>query len=465
MRFLGSSLWLPRFRADDRVPEPIGATGRTIRGPGYHVVAVISVPAFIVAALALGTSGQGWSPAGRVGPELPMASALGMHMTLAQAPTALRTAAERAVSPSFSRQELSPSDGQGELFGSSVALSGTTALVGAWLTNYQTGAAYVFTESAGVWSQQAKLTASDAEPDSNFGYSVALSGTSALIGADGVNGAMGVAYVFTESAGVWSQQAELSAPWGSDPSPYSYFGASVALSGTTAVIGAYGAYGCGAAYLFTESDGVWSQRSYEADPSGTAGDDFGISVALSGTMVLVGAPGADEGVGAAYSFSVANGGWTEQAEVPPGPGAHSFGLSVALSGTAALIGADASNNGSGAAYIYTESAYVWTEQAELTAADATPGSLFGSSVALSATEALIGAYGRSNYTGAVYLFVASHGVWPKRSEERDPAGTDGDEFGISVALSGTTGLVGATGYGPEGPNGPDGVAFIYYKTR
>src|SRR5207244_2622086 len=134
----------------------------------------------------------------------------------------------------------------------SVAVSGDTALVGAYGDNH--GSVYVFTRAGGVWTQQAKLTASDGAVGDVFGYNVALSGDTALVGARNANAQQGAAYVFTRSGGVWTQQQKLTA---GDGVAQDHFGRGVALSGDTALVGASGDdVGAantseGSAYVFT----------------------------------------------------------------------------------------------------------------------------------------------------------------------------------------------------------------------
>jgi nucleoside-specific outer membrane channel protein Tsx len=348
------------------------------------------------------------------------------------------------IDPLMQQAKLTASDGaQGDLFGFSVALSGTTALIGAQGHNSGTGVAYVFSESGGVWSQRAELTASDGAQGDEFGGSVALSGTTALIGAQGPNYSTGVAYVFSESGGVWSQQAELTA---SDGAQGDYFGVSVALSGTTALVGAWGHNtNTGAAYVFSESGGVWSQQAELTASDGAQGDLFGSSVAVSGTTALIGAYNRNNQTGAAYVFSESGGVWSPRAELTASDGAQRdvFGFSVAVSGTTALVGAWGHNTNTGVAYVFSESGGVWSQQAELTASDGAQGDLFGVSVALSGTTALIGAQGPNSGTGVAYVFSESGGVWSQQAELTASDGAQNDYFGWSVALSETTALIGA----------------------
>ena len=374
-----------------------------------------------------------------------------------------------------------------ELFGISVALSadGTTALVGAWAASLDMGAAYVFhVTSEGSWVTSsmptATLTYSAGSYEDDFGTSVALSadGTTALIGAPGA-GYKGAAYVFhVASEGSWAE-------WSSTPtatladtagSNRDEFGGRVALSadGTTALIGAAGvSSGTGAAYVFhVASEGSWASSSTPTatltGPDGAADDYFGGSVALSadGTTALIGAYGVSSSTGAAYVFHVASEGPWASSSTPTatltnsaGSDGDSFGYSVAMSsdGTTALIGSPGVSSSTGAAYVFHVSdegpwASSSTPTAILSNSAGSDGDLFGISAALSAdgTTALIGAFGVSSWTGASYVFQAStEGPWATSSAPTatlaNSAGSDGDGFGDSVALSsdGAAALVGA----------------------
>lgn len=176
-------------------------------------------------------------------------------------------------------------------FGHSVAVSRDTAVIGAVgdreLGDYS-GAAYVFTLNDGHWSQQAKLLASDEVTGDRFGYSVSVSGDTAVIGAYG-DDEFGAAYVFTRSAGAWTQQAKLSL---SDGTHHDNFGEAVSISGDTLIIGAWnGSHGnisSGVAYVYTRTDGVWTRQAKLAADVAYDGDGFGCSVSVSGdTAVMV----------------------------------------------------------------------------------------------------------------------------------------------------------------------------------
>src|SRR5208282_4210845 len=200
-------------------------------------------------------------------------------------------------------------------FGYSVGLSGSTAVIGAWGhwvgSNPYQGAAYVFVESDGTWSQQAELTASDGGAYDRLGASVAVDGSTAVAGAVwhtvGQNDKQGAAYVFVQSGTTWSQQAELTT---SDGAAGEQLGYSVAVSGSTVVAGVYlHAVGSnpqrGATYVFVQNGTTWSQQAELTASDGGTGVLFGYSTAVSGGNVLASAPRQTFGgypEGAAYVF-------------------------------------------------------------------------------------------------------------------------------------------------------------------
>ncbi len=326
------------------------------------------------------------------------------------------------------QQKLTASDGaENDQFGISVTISGDTAIVGAWvddtLGGSDAGSAYVFTRSGGAWTQQQKLTASDGAASDQFGISVAISGDTAIVGAyqddtPGGNNA-GSAYVFTRSGGVWTLQQKLTA---SDGAGGDEFGFSVAISGDTAIVGAYqddtpGGNNAGSAYVFSRSAGVWTLQQKLTASDGAVLDRFGWSVAISGNTAIVGVlygntPGGE--TGSAYVFTRSAGVWTQQQELTASDGAEGdeFGISVAISGDTAIVGADGDDtpggNSAGSAYVFSRSAGVWTQQQKLTASDGAAGDLFGYSVSISGDTAIVGAIfddrsGESN-AGSAYIY-------------------------------------------------------------
>ncbi|HRI71087.1 MAG TPA: FG-GAP repeat protein, partial [Polyangium sp.] len=250
--------------------------------------------------------------------------------------------------------KLTSSDGAAQDdFGWAIALSGDTALIAARSDdiggNGDQGAVYVFARNGTMWTEQTKLVASDGAANDYFGSSVALSGDTALIAAPGVdtgpNVDNGAVYVFARNGTTWTEQTKLVA---SDGNTRDFFGWSVALSDDTALIGASnvsvtGNNGQGSAYVFVRNGTTWTEQTKLIASDGAAGDRFGASVALSVDTALIGAyntyAGTNIELGSAYVF-VRNGAtWTEQAELIASDRqkGDSFGRSLALSGDTAVI--------------------------------------------------------------------------------------------------------------------------------
>jgi hypothetical protein len=343
----------------------------------------------------------------------------------------------------------------GDSFGISVAISGDTAVVGAKGNDDagdNSGSAYVFVRSGGSWSQQAKLTADDAAIGDLFGYSVAISSDTVVVGAyqdDDAGTSSGSAYVFVRSGGSWSQQAKLTAD---DAAADDLFGISVAISDDTTVIGAQYDDNSGSAYVFVRSGGSWSQQAKLIASDAAAGDWFGGSVAINGDTVVVGAHGDDtwdNQSGSAYVFFRSGGSWSQQAKLTGGELSAAydwFGGSVAINGDTAVVGAegnDDAGSNSGSAYVFVRRSDGWSQQAKLTAGDAAAGDSFGISVAISGDTAVVGAYKHNIWTGSVYVFDRSGGSWSQQAKLTTGDAAAGAAFGYSVAISGDTAVVGA----------------------
>jgi hypothetical protein len=363
------------------------------------------------------------------------------------------------------------------LFGFSSALSGDTAVVGAWLDDTEAGvnagAAYVFVRSGSSWNEQAKLTASDGAPDDNFGFSVAILGDTVVIGAmeAQVNHA-GAAYVFTRTGTAWTQQAKLSA---SDASANDAFGWSVALSGETAVIGAMSDYDPGAggsAYVFVRNGAAWSQQAKLTASDASSADQFGWSVSIAGDTVVVGAEGEDQGggtgAGAAYVF-VRNGvAWSQEAKLLASDSAQHayFGNAVAVSGDTAVVAAEGAAAGAvataGAAYVFERTSGHWAQQAKFVHQAPATYIDFGSSVALQGDVAVVGCASDKNAgvpaAGSAHVFVRAGTTWNEQSTlfVTDPA--PGSHVGQSVAIDGGTVVIGA---GDDAPAGIAGAGSMY----
>ena len=386
-------------------------------------------------------------------------------LTLAQAPASLRAAVRRvlgrAPAPSgggFQQSELTdPGGAGGDHFGLSVAISGSTAVIGAYGTNSQTGAAYVFVHSGTTWSQQAVLTAADGASGDHFGSSVAIAGSTVVVGAPGKSFGTGAAYVFTRSGTAWSQQALLTA---ADAAQQDAFGVSVAIFRSTAVVGADGHnVGTWAAYVYVRSGTAWSQQAELTAVGGARFDALGSAVAISRGTVLAGAPGRNGQAGAAYVFVRSAGTTWSQLPVLTASDASFgsfFGDAVAVSGSTLAVGANGGNSSTGAAYVFVRSGTAWSQQAKLTAATVASNGGFGDAVALSGSTVAVGAEGTNQAPGDVFVFVRSGTSWSQETELTALDGTSGDHFGIGVAISGTTMVTGA-----DGKNSDTGVAYAF----
>jgi hypothetical protein len=341
-------------------------------------------------------------------------------------------------------------------FGMSVAASGDTMVIGAYRghgVQPDSGVAYVYTRSAvGAWSQTQKLVAPDGTTDEWFGSRVAISGDTVVVGApwDTVAGPeSGSAYVFARSPmGVWAYQQKLT---GSSEATGDYFGNVVAVSGDTIVVGSPGddpivaAPGSGSAYVFTRSSGLWSEQRVLTSLDATANDTFGNAVAIDGDTIAVGAPGAG---GSAYVFTRSAGAWPQQSKLRAFDAANwGFGNAIAIRGDTVVVGAGGSPN-PGAAYVFTRSAGVWSEQRKLTSPDGAAEDGFGVAVDVLGDTIAVGAPWNDTagtHAGSAYVFGRSAGVWSELGRATASDGAAYDVLGHSVALTGGTLVAGAVG--------------------
>jgi len=332
------------------------------------------------------------------------------------------------------------------------------------------------------WTQQQELTASDGSRGDVFGYSAAVSGNTAIIGAAGKDignkSGQGAAYVFTCAGTLctWRQRQVLIA---ADGARDDEFGNSVAVSGNTAIIGAWGKHSLylpgapttavapqGAAYVFTCSGTpcAWKQQQELTASDGASGDEFGNTVAVSGKTAIIGAPYKNSYQGAAYVFACSGTPctWTQQQELIASDGAHGnvFGYSVAVSGKTVVVGA-IGNFSRGAAYVFTctGSPCTWTQQQELIASDGGNGDVFGTRVGVSGKTVVIGAPGKTigpnSLQGASYVFTCS-GTPSTCTQQQELTASDGasrDQFGNRVSVSGNTVLI--------GNNSKQGAAYVF----
>jgi len=381
----------------------------------------------------------------------------------------------RRLSDDFSeRVKMAASDAAaGDKFGYSVAIDGDTVVIGAPYAGTG-GAVYVLRASDGA--ELAKLTASDAAAGDLFGSSVAIDGSTIVVGApsdDDGGSNSGSVYVFEKSTwGTYDQVAKLTA---SDAAANDLFGSSVAIDGATIVIGASSAGTGGAVYVFRTSDGgaTYDEVAKLTAADAAVEDTFGLSVAIAGDTIVVGAYGDDDGgsaSGSAYVFRTTDGAtYVEVAKLTASDAATAdrFGRSVAIDGNTIVVGADQYySSGSGSAYVFltTDDGTTYVEVAKLTASDAAAYDRFGISVAIDGATIVVGAFtddDAGSNSGSTYVFRTTDGgaTYGQVAKLTASDAAVDDYFGYSVAIDGATIVVGAIWDDDAGSN--SGSAYVF----
>lgn len=369
------------------------------------------------------------------------------HMTLRQAPLRLRQAVQSAVGKSLRANLLDPTVAT---LGYSVAIANGVAVVGAPGTNNGAGAVFFYSLSKGSWKYQETIKDPRGQAMDEFGWSVAVTsssnGTYAAVGATDNNSSFDFVYVYKLLSGKWRQQVALPDPGASSQDN---FGSSVAISGTTLVVGA----SCvdthtGEFWIYEHFTQSWVLKAHELDPANKQDDFFGQSLSVSGNRILAGA--TDK----AYVFTeTPRHRWYRTSNIRnPGIAEDNFGLVAALSGTTAVIGAPGGVAGAiissplsaGASYVYTLRDKKWSLAKKLKAPRGVQGDQFGYSLALVGNVMLIGMplEGKTG-CGRAFVFKAVRGKWLLQAQILNPHSTSHDEFGFSVAESGSTAVYGA----------------------
>jgi hypothetical protein len=403
----------------------------------------------------------------------------------------------------------------GDQFGIAVSLSGETLVVGAPFDDDAgsgSGSAYVFQREAGGgdgWVEVKKLTASDARGGDWFGYEVAISGNTIVVGApfdDDAGSASGSVYLFERDVGGgdgWGQLKKLTA---ADAAEGDRFGYTVSISGNTVVAGAPtdddAGSESGGAYVFERDAGGsdnWGQVVKLTADDASAGDEFGFAVAVSGDELLVGAPFTGGNTGSAYVFERALGGaenWGQNRRLRASraDAGDQFGFSVAINQGTALVGARYVTgrmeipgiptpydpnpdpiviklNNAGAAYFFERDfagADTWSRVRKRVAANAQSGDQFGFSVAIHGDRAVIGSlFARENRSGAAYIVGRNRGGshnWGSVERLTASDARYADEYGLAVSIGSNTIAVGAPttdGVCPDDRDCNSGSTYVY----
>ncbi len=349
--------------------------------------------------------------------------------------------------------------------GNSVAVSadGNTAIVGGYSDNSNQGAVWIFTRTGGAWTQQGNKLVGTGNIGTAFqGFTVALSadGNTAMIGGYGDSSFKGAAWIFTRTGGVWTQQGNKLVGTGYTGTPFQ--GRSVALSadGNTAVSAGFSDNAnIGAIWVFTRNGNIWTQQGNKLVGTGNVGvSRQGQSVAISadGNTIITGGSSDNTNLGAAWVFKRTGGVWAQQGTKLVGAGnigASREGQSVAISadGNTAIIGGHFDNGNQGAVWIFTRAGGIWSQQGnKIVATDnvnTVPPSE-GYSVGISADGNTIVFGGRNDNLGigAAWVYTNNNGIWTERSKLVGNGNVDGSIQGQSVAISEDAGTVMVGGY-------------------
>ncbi len=364
------------------------------------------------------------------------------------------------------------SDGSfGDQFAYSVAIDGDVAVVGAPQDDdagAQSGSAFVYSFDGTSWEQQPKLAAADSGPGDQFGFSADISSNIAIFGApyDGPQILTGSVYVFRSDGFNWNQ-TKLTPP---TSVALQAFGWSVAIGGDVAVVGAPADNQKGAVHVFRLFGDEWFYEQKLTAFDAAVGDHFGEDVALSGNVLIAGAFENDDlgtDCGSAYVFRYNGAAWTFEQKIVPADLASEddFGKSVALQGDVAAISAwrnDEAALDAGAVYVYGFNGTTWSLEQKLIASDGNSGDRFGSSVDISDGLVIAGAYGddgNGSGSGSAYLFMYDGFSWIEQAKFVPSNGAASDVFGTSIGVHNGFAVAGAPS--ATGIRSTTGAAYLY----
>ena len=356
-----------------------------------------------------------------------------------------------------------PDAAAGDSFGSSVALSEATIVIGALGKNQNTGAAYVYRQTGDAWQFEAKLEAFEASRGhEQFGSAVAVHGETAIVGAlafapaDSFAIQIGGLFVYQRVDSVWMPQQVLTAPNAGD---FDYLGNALAFDGITLVAGAFGRADLqGAAYVYTQRDGRWQQDAELLASDGQNFDAFGDAVAVDVDTIVIGAPVQNSGTGAVYIFERSGSSWIEvQKLLTPSPmSTDQFGAAVALTGGVLVVSSPNQRVGEssvGQVFVYSRNGEQWTLQQQIASP---PGfGTFGAALASSSDTIAISASPQNT----VFLYTLIEGVWTEQSRLLLTMPEFHDTFGNRLAFDGNTLVGGSPSNGALGSF--TGAAYVF----
>ncbi|WP_057830374.1 LruC domain-containing protein [Colwellia sp. TT2012] len=358
--------------------------------------------------------------------------------------------------------------------GSSVAISGDIAVIGAPGASGDIGQACLYQRSGESWSLLSCLSPNtDSLVVQQFGKTVALSGEQLVIGAEKKqNGTNGIAYIYQRQGDSWILEAELISP---NSSANDKFASTLSISQNYIAIGSPGVSASheGTVYIFKSTDSGWIEDIVFTPASSFKSAHFGSALRLSGEYLIIGDD--DHGrthEGSAYIYRREDGIWSLQASLKGGDitKSASFATSVAISNNHAVLGAKLENDPlikknkkSGAVYVYKRTGKLWSNQAKLIANDAAQGDNFGSSVAISGDYLIIGAENKNNARGSTYLFQNINEVWTEVFNFEPDDAMQQDNFGHAIAIAQDYIVIGA--HNKTVTSNTQGVSYLYYLNR
>jgi hypothetical protein len=361
-------------------------------------------------------------------------------------PEELATSSD-ALQSTQEQKLLLPDPAQGDQLGNSVSISGTTAIAGSVLDDIggkaNQGSAIVYVRSGTSWSMQQKLTASDGVAFGQFGRAVAVSGDFALVTANGspprANGSMGALYAFSRTGTTWTQEPRIEP---ANPPANENFGFALALSGTTALVSG------AATHVFVRTGTTWTEQP-SIPLGGVALALSGDTAVIGSEFEDVGA-NVDQGAVHVFVRSGTSWTEQQRLTASDGEAFDAFGNAVAIAGDTVIVG-DARDRsggsvGRGSAYVFVRTGTTWTQQQKLSNSDGRPEDEFGRAVTLLGDLAIVGApghehLGQNSNHGSAYAFVRSGTSWSENRELRASDGQNNDAFGSSLAMSGSAALI------------------------
>ncbi len=323
--------------------------------------------------------------------------------------------------------QLVASDGtNNDHFGRFIAVNGNTMIAGATVWNENTGAAYVFEKdpASGEWREAQRLVASGLQPGDSWGRAAAMDGDAILIAAWGHADGKGGVWVFERNdSGMWTESAKLMA---SDAEENIWFGWGLALEGDVAFVGSSRKNNrTGVVYVFQRdaTSGAWSEVGILQGNGTENNSRFGQTIMLQGDRAFIAAPGHDRFSGAIYVFErdAASGEWTEQQKLLPfdATSGTQFGATLNRVGDELWVGAPGAD-GQGSIYRFARDASGsnWTGVAKLRADDPERGERFAGALAVHANLAVVGLTGDDYGAGTVAIFERNAGnrMWTQRAK-------------------------------------------------